>query len=705
MSRSRQQQVKLPALSVTRRQFSPSKQYLVMTGAPTAHPSQASKRLKLGSLQPSQDILTNLIAARGEKELLQQLVRKKELTGFRAKKKPMNTTIYSVTRAERTFSQAPDTSFDHHTNRDLNSLIEVNHMPNGWGKYKPVKTNHQPAEEQTPTTEAANEGRQVSQDFKQAKSYKLADLDEIIAEGLQRDGQAPTVTLKALRDGPPTNKTSPIKTVVIKPLHPKDDSFVMSTQGTAAVVAALAVFRQDYSMKAVQTHLKEATLIMGSDFGELEIPHDYQSHLMKLGITMLRCELYPSVYFVSGIWKNMFHLIIKCIKAGAVDKETLAQLADLMQTLRFYCKTEKLDPNTEIPAFLNLFHSAFHELKAGGLNFKQTEENSVLQLLKLVVSGFVSFLGWALKLVDNSLSADHSFTSVDELPSVLRNPHLNSLSYDTSFECVDLAFSVFTEPDAIVSPVSLDNLRNHVSSLLFKHQISDLGKSGGNSSTMFWCILIFQLILILMQKPQTAGAIIERWMSPADTAVDMELIESSQRNKEEDTMLETYLGLTMPERQYGSQINYFLDLLIRFTTSIFRDQGKFVRTYSILIQRMDKFLEALPRDKTESLTRIEKDLLCRLNVLIFEAIKDIKHKMLGLIVAPFIKALVICSINIVERSDMRDRKTYFSLVKNGFYEIIQLFQKPKMLQTGHPGVEEMQTTIIALLTFFRKHSV
>lgn len=707
MATNRLHAVRLPLIVGTRREESPAKIHITDLVQPSTSLNRGSKRLKLGTLQPAQDVLTNLMAAQGEKRLLQQLVLKREIAGFRMKKKFAHNNTFSLRKPERTFSNIQDTSFEPQlTGKEFNDLIEVSQMPNTKAKFKlnQIVSNNSSAVK--PEEVVIAEGQQVSVEFKQAKSYKLADLDEIIAAG--RFQPKP-------KESRPGTQTKPSKLQqaltakrpdVIHNQDPPDDSFVVTTKGSAPVLAALTAFKHDYSMRMVQTHMKEAILIMGTDFSELQIPPESEGHFLKLGTTMLRCELFPSVYFVSGIWKNLFHILKITVAKAATDKEVTMRASEFFQTLRFYCKTDKLDVNLELPTFLTFFQDIFEALQAAGFQTKIPDPSSPFNpLLKILSAGYVAFLGWALKHLDNSLSTEHSFASVDELPSLLRNQLLNGLRCDLPFEYVNLAFMLFPEPDTILTPVALDNLRNHASSLLFKHEISDLGKTGGNSSTMFWSLVIFQLMLILMRQPQTSGPIVEIWTSPTDAQFDLESIESQHQSKPEDTVVETYLGLTMNERYHGSQLNFFLDLLVRFTTSIFRDQGKYVQSYTILIDRLDKFLEAIPHLKSPAVTRSEKDLLCRLNVLIFEAMKDIKNKVLGLVVAPFIKGLVLCSIKIVERCDPKEKKMYYSLVKNGFYEIIQLFQKPKTLPPGHPDSEEMQATIIAILNFFRRNNI
>jgi hypothetical protein len=678
------------------------KRHLIEFQAPTPNQNRGSRRLKLGTLQPSKDLLGSLLAAQGEKRILQQLVLKKELGGFGSKRRPLHTTIQSKVRAEKSLTQLHNHNINfeqHQTAQDLADLIEVNMLSSTKEKYRlNLSTNHSGEE---------SEGQQLDADFKQARSYKLADLDDMIADGLQHMKENLRRPTGARGKNPAGVLMSPnkTKTIVAAGSPTDDDSFVNTTKAFASVISALAVFREDYSMRMVQAHVKEATLIMGSELSELDIPPQYQGDLIKLGVTMLRCEIYPSVYFVSGIWKNMSYLLIMMIRRSSTDKEVAARASEYFQTLRFYCKTDKLDVNSEVSPFLKFFQELFAVLHNEFSSLtKPNEANSSLGLLlKTLASGFIAFLGWNLKHLDNGLSTEHSFGSVDEIPPLLRNPQLNNLCYDVAFDYIDQAFSTFPDPEALISQVALNNLRNHIGSLLFKHEISDLGKSGGSSSTMFWSTIVFQLMLILMKHPQTSGLILERWISTTDVQQDRGGIEF-QQNREGVTMLETCIGLTGTEGQHGSLLNYFLDLLVRFTTSIFRDQGRYVKTYSTLIDRLDMFLESIPPNKNSIITRTEKDLLCRLNVLIFEAMKDIKNKVLGLSVAPFIRALVTCSIKTVERSDSKEKRAYLSLVKNGFYEIIQLFHKPKMMVPSNQHTEEMQNIIILILNFFRRNS-
>lgn len=428
------------------------------------------------------------------------------------------------------------------------------------------------------------------------------------------------------------------------------DSFVDTTESTASMKQALAHFNGIYSLKSVQMNYKESTMLLGVDLKPTMA--DMFEDILAIGIVMLKFDTYPSVYFITDIWRSLLFIVSECIKGKSTIKETL--IKEVFDSLKVYIKLEKI----HIQSDLQVISEFFSKLYPSG--------NQEIRAIDVyAVKGFVQFVAWILGHLEATYFDDHCYIR-----------HL-SLSHDYSniFQ-VSRQVMVNKSHESTFSKPWLEWIARKCYTLLFDCRISESIILNADSH---WSTVVFDLILSIMNNPNLSVHLVSKWQLEADQSRDMDISEDQEE----------------PHDPKYQKLIELLDLLLGFTGRALTDQ-KQVKKCSGLISNLAKILEKgvlLPEEDMKQAHFLEIAVLSKMNMLVFDIARGLKEKIMSHAIFPFLDSLIDCSAALIKRVQGKDKRVCQQVVRNGIHELLTVYKSANALSHDKQEIEALEIMV------------
>lgn len=448
-----------------------------------------------------------------------------------------------------------------------------------------------------PTTEQDK----VARDFIKAKGYKLKEIQQ------SRDG----------------------------------DSFTDTTESAGSMRQALAKFKGTITLKSVQQNYKDCIMLLSIDL-KINMADMFED-ILNIGVTMLKFDTYPSVYFTTDIWRSMLFIVTHTILDKVDVKETL--IKEVFDTLKVYIKLKKLNVQSDL-AVIGAFFSKLY-----------SQGSRAIRAIDLyAVKGFVQFIAWILGHLESTYFDDHCYIRHISLPN----------EYSAMFS---ITRQVLADPihEPTFSKSWLEWIGQKCHSLIFDFRASE---SIILNADAHWTTVIFDLVLSVMINPRLSIHLINRWQLEVDESVD-----------QDDT------DVALADAKKNQKLVEFMDLLLSFTNRAM-DEPKNIKRYAGLILTLLKIMECgslIPGEDPKQAHFLELAVLSKMNMFIFDISRGLKEKTIGHEIFPFLDSLIECSSALCQRVQGKDKKACQQVIRNGIHELLTAYKSNKII--GHDKTE------------------
>lgn len=441
--------------------------------------------------------------------------------------------------------------------------------------------------------------------------------------------------------------------------QPKEgDSFIDTTESLNSIKQALEKFKGIFTLKTVQQNFKESVLLLSTDL-QPNMAGLFDS-IMAVGIIMLRFDTYPSVFFVTDIWKSLLYIVKESMQGRAEVNPN--HIKEVFEAMKVYIKLEKLNIASDM-ATIGQFYSDLYLV----------EKKEICQLDIFAIKGFVQFVAWLLGNLENFYA--------EENQALMNTP--TKLDFTKAFAITRLVMLGEASQNIFPQPW-IEWIGQKCYILMIQFEIWKVAYK----SNLNWATLIFDLMFSIFRNPLLGRYVLTKW-SETTNSLDAEEIEEEIGN---DVSSKNKLA------EFMSSFLQFSSLALTESSHI----DAFSNQLNILAQLLAHGCLLKDTEDIKAAHQLELDVLCQLNIYVFEIALILKSRSghehpsrEGL--TRYLEAIVNCTVALCVRVQPKDKKICKQMVRNGFHEILSAYKSHKIVGLSKTDNEILERSILKVI--------